>query len=262
MINKFDSIIIGSGQAAPSLAVALAKRGEQVALIEGNVLGGSCVNYGCTPTKTLRKSARIAHEVRTAHTYGVNVSSFEIDFSAAMERMRQRVSTSRNGLENWLAGTDGVTIVRGWGSFSGRTDQGFEVSVGERTYVAPHVYINTGTRASIPPINGLSEIPHLDNTSLLELTECPDHLIILGGSYIGLEMGQIFHRLGAKVTIVEGGSRVAGREDEDVSDAIEEIFRSEGIEVVTGQKVTGAIGESGQLAWSSKGAHEYLVPIC
>jgi pyruvate/2-oxoglutarate dehydrogenase complex dihydrolipoamide dehydrogenase (E3) component len=94
------------------------------------------------------------------------------------------------------------------------------------------------------------------------LTECPDHLIILSGSYIGLEMGQIFHRLGAKVTIVEGGSRVAGREDEDVSDAIEEIFRSEGIEVVTGQKVTGAIGESGQLAWSSKGAHEYLVPIC
>jgi pyruvate/2-oxoglutarate dehydrogenase complex dihydrolipoamide dehydrogenase (E3) component len=160
-----------------------------------------------------------------------------------MERVRQRVTASRSGLENWLANTDGVTIIRGWGSFAGRGDQGFEIKVGAETYAAPHVYINTGTRAFVPPITGLSEVRHLDNVSLLKLTECPDHLIILGGSYIGLEMGQIFRRLGAKVTIVEGGPRVASREDEDVSEAIEDIFRAEGIDIITGQTVAAAFDD-------------------
>ncbi|WP_417331153.1 mercuric reductase [Halomonas cupida] len=229
-MEHFDSIIIGSGQAAPSLAVGLARRGQDVALIEGNQLGGTCVNTGCTPTKTLRKSARVAHLMRRATDFGVHVGAVDVDFSAAMARMKERVTTSRTGLTSWLEGTEGVTLLQGWGSLDGRDATGrFVVAVGDRRFTAERVFLNTGTRAFSPPIPGLSEAPHLDNTSLLALDERPDHLIVVGGSYIGLEMGQIFRRLGSDVTIIHRAPLLAEREDPDVSRIIGELLDEEGV---------------------------------
>jgi len=230
-VSSVDVIIIGTGQAAPALAVALAQGGERVAVIEAGLVGGSCVNVGCTPTKTLRKSARVAQMARTARDYGVDVGPVRVDFPAAMARMRQRVDASRGGLESWLASETNIRLYRAWGSFEGRDGADFIVRAGADLLRARRVYLNTGTRAFVPPIPGLAALPFLDNTSLLQLTELPEHLIIIGGSYIGLEMGQIFRRLGARVSIVQTGSRVAAREDPEVSAAITAFLEREGVDV-------------------------------
>ena len=235
--DEFDAVLVGTGQAAPALAVALAKRGERVALIEGGQLGGSCINAGCTPTKTLRKSARLAYLARRAGEFGVHVGKVEVDFAAAMERMQQRVDTARAELEQWITHEPNVTLLRDWGSFAGRGAQGFELLAGERRLRAPRVYLNTGTRAAIPPIPGIADVPHLDNVSLLKLRELPRHLLIIGGSYIGLEMGQIFRRLGSEVTVVESGPRITSREDPEVSACIASFLQAEGVTVLAGEAV-------------------------
>jgi pyruvate/2-oxoglutarate dehydrogenase complex dihydrolipoamide dehydrogenase (E3) component len=231
-LNNFDDVIVGSGQAAPALAVALGSQGRNVALIEGNQIGGSCVNYGCTPTKTLRKSARVAHMVRNANIFGVNVTGFTVDFAAAMARMRERVLTSRSGLEQWLASSKGVTLIRGWATIDGRDDNRFKIRIGDRTITADRVFLNTGTRPFIPPVPGLAESGYLDNISLLALNERPRHLIVVGGSYIGLEMGQIFRRLGAEVTIILAAPDVASSEDDDVSESIRNFLEAEGVRIL------------------------------
>ncbi|MBR2536574.1 MAG: mercuric reductase [Hyphomicrobium sp.] len=236
-LKQFDDVIIGSGQAAPSLAVTLGSHGRNVALVEGNALGGSCVNYGCTPTKTLRKSARVAHMVRNAGSFGVDVPCFTVNFAAAMARMRDRVSTSRGGLEQWLASSKGVTPIWGWASFDGRDGDRFKIRIGDRAITAGRVFLNTGTRPFIPSIPGLAESGYLDNVTLLDLSELPRHLIVLGGSYIGLEMGQIFRRLGSDVTIIEAGPDVASREDNDVSEAVRNFLDAEGIRILRNSAV-------------------------
>lgn len=232
---EVDAAIVGSGQAAPALAVALAQRGERVVFMEAVRLGGSCVNFGCTPTKTLRKSARVAHLARRAAEFGVQVGKVEVDFAAAMDRMQLRVDTARRGLESWVAGQRNITLLRAWGSFTGRSADGFDLLAGEQQVRARRVYLNTGTRASIPPIPGLEGVPYLDNVSLLELRTRPEHLVVIGGSYIGLEMGQIFRRLGSEVTVIEPGPRVASREDPEVSACIASFLAEEGVTVLTGQ---------------------------
>ena len=239
-MTRFDAIIIGTGQAAPALAVALAQGGERVAVIEAGLVGGSCVNVGCTPTKTLRKSARVAHMARTARDYGVDVGAVNVDFPAAMARMRQRVDASRAGLEGWLASAPNVRLYRAWGSLAGRDGTDFLVRAGTDLLRARRIYLNTGTRPFVPPIPGLGDLPYLDNTSLLKLTALPEHLIIIGGSYIGLEMGQIFRRLGARVTVVETGERIAAREDPEVSAAITAFLEREGIDILSGAAIESA----------------------
>jgi pyruvate/2-oxoglutarate dehydrogenase complex dihydrolipoamide dehydrogenase (E3) component len=238
MPKHFDTAIIGAGQAGPALAMFLADGGESVAMVEGNLMGGSCVNYGCTPTKTLRKSARVAHLARRAADFGIGVGDVTVDFAAAMARMRDRVQTSRAGLESGLEGSENVEILRGWGAFAGHDNGRFTLQIGDQTVTADKVYINTGTRASIPSIKGVEAVPYLDNVSLLELTECPAHLIVVGGSYIGLEMGQIFRRLGAQVTILNSSARLASREDEDVSAIIQEFVENEDIRVMNNVEIT------------------------
>lgn len=235
----FDVAVIGAGQAGPSLAMTLAARGEKVALIEGGLLGGSCVNHGCTPTKTLRKSARVAHMVRRAGDFGIQTGEVEIDFAAAMERMQQRVDASRAGLEKSIAGQERLTLLRGWGAFVSRDGDRFELSAGDQALRARRVIINTGTRAFIPPLPGIDEVPYLDNVSLLQLRELPRHLIVIGGSYIGLEMAQIFRRLGSEVTVIETGPRIAGHENQDISTALTELLQAEGICFHTGHEVEG-----------------------
>lgn len=237
-MKHFDAAIIGSGQAAPALAVGLAQRGQKVALIEADRLGGTCVNNGCTPTKTLRKSARVAHMARRAADFGVHTGPVQVDFAAAMARMTQRVDTARKGLTGWLEGTDGVTLLRGWGRFEGRDESNrFIIAVGDDTIGADRIFLNTGTRAFVPPVPGLEGVPALDNASLLALTERPDHLIVVGGSYIGLEMAQIFRRLGSEVTIVHRLDRLAEREDADVSQIIADIMQDEAITLNLGASI-------------------------
>jgi pyruvate/2-oxoglutarate dehydrogenase complex dihydrolipoamide dehydrogenase (E3) component len=232
-----DAAIIGSGQAAPALAVALAERGEQVVLIEAVRLGGTCVNVGCTPTKTLRKSARVAHMARRASEFGVHVGAVEVDFAAAMNRMQDRVDQARGGLESWVGGQRNITVLQAVGRFAGRSGDGFDLLAGARPVHAKRVFLNTGTRAFIPPIPGIADVPFLDNVSLLQLRARPRHLVIIGGSYIGLEMGQIFRRLGSEVTVVETGPRITSREDPAVSACITGFLREEGVRLVMGQGV-------------------------
>lgn len=234
-----DAIVIGTGQAAPALATALARRGERVVVFEGGALGGSCVNVGCTPTKTLRKSARVAHLVSRAHEFGVRTGPITIDFAAAMDRTAGIVKASRTGLTKWMENTAGLTIVREWAQFVGREASGFVVHGGSITAIAPRVYINSGTRPQVPPIPGLESVPYLTNETVMALRERPAHLVILGGSYIGLELGQIFRRLGSDVTVIEAGVAVAGREDPDISARIADALTTEGVFLRTGTTVEG-----------------------
>lgn len=228
-MRHFDAVLIGTGQAAPALAVALAQRGQSVALIEGGLPGGTCVNVGCTPTKTLRKSARVAWLASRAARFGVITGPVSVDFSAVMQRMKARVETSRNGLIQWLQATPNLELIHGWGQFVGRDATGFLLSVNEETLSAGRVYLNTGARAAIPDLPGIESVPWLDNVSILELDACPEHLIIVGASYIALELGQLFRRLGAEVSLIYRAERVAEREDPDVSEAITDFLREEGI---------------------------------
>ncbi|PMN72134.1 mercuric reductase [Enterovibrio norvegicus] len=228
-MEQFDKIVIGSGQAAPALAAQLAKRGFRVALIEGDQLGGTCVNNGCTPTKTLRKSAKVAHMVKHAEEFGVSAGDVQIDFLAAMERMRERVNTSRAGLTQWLNSFDNIEVIFGWGQIAGKDGDKFLVDVDGRRLAAPDVFLNTGTRSFTPPVTGLDSVRHLDNRGLLALNERPSHLVIVGGSYIGLEMAQIFRRLGSEVSILHRADALAEREDPDVSDIIADMMKDEGV---------------------------------
>ena len=234
---QVDAAIIGAGQAGTPLAVALAQRGETVVLFEAAQLGGTCVNNGCTPTKTLRKSARVAYIARRGAEFGVNTGEVTVDFAVAMDRMQNRVDTARTGLDSWVAGQKNITLIRDWAQFTGGREGSFEIKAGNAQCTAKRVYLNTGTRAFIPPIPGLADVPYLDNVSLLKLRTLPKHLLIIGGSYIGLEMGQIFRRLGSDVTVIETAPRITAREDEDITKAITAFLEQEGVKIITGQPV-------------------------
>ena len=236
-LEVFDTIVIGAGQAGPFLAAKLAGQGRKVALIEARDLGGTCINRGCTPTKTLRKSARVAYMAARAAEFGVQIGPIAIDFPVAMQRMQRRVDESREGLERWLGGLEGLSLIKAHGRLMGRTDGGFLVQAGERQMIAPQIILNTGTRPFVPPIPGLDGQHYLDNESLLALRELPRKLVIIGGGYISLELGQIFRRLGAQVAIIETGSRLTAREDTDISVALTDMLQVEDIEIHLGQAV-------------------------
>lgn len=235
---RYDAIVVGAGQAGPSLAAFFAGEGQKVALAEGGLMGGSCVNYGCTPTKTMRASARVAYQAKRSEEFGVLTGDVAIDFEKVMARKDKIVTNSRNGLNNWLENVENLDIYRTYAHFIG-TDNGLhKIQAGDDVIEAERVYLNVGTRAFTPPIEGLDTVNYLDNVKLMGLTELPQHLIILGGSYIGLEMGQIFRRFGSDVTVIEYSSHLASREDKDVSEEIERIMVGEGINIYTNSKAT------------------------
>jgi pyruvate/2-oxoglutarate dehydrogenase complex dihydrolipoamide dehydrogenase (E3) component len=244
MSESFEMIVIGAGQAGPFLAAKLAQQGQRVALVESRHLGGTCINEGCTPTKTLRKSARVAHLARRAAEFGVRTGPVVVDFAAAMERMQRRVDESRSGLQRWLGGLQSLSIVMARARIVGREGEEFVVEAGGRRLLAPKLVLNTGTRPLMPPIAGLSGVPLLDNESLLALRTRPAHLVVIGGSYIGLEMGQIFRRLGSEVTVVEPGPRITAREDPDISAALAQMLHDEGLALHTGVAVASVARES------------------
>jgi pyruvate/2-oxoglutarate dehydrogenase complex dihydrolipoamide dehydrogenase (E3) component len=228
MTTKFDAIIIGAGQSGPSLAQRFAQSGQRVAIIERKNFGGTCVNTGCVPTKTFVASAYVAHMARRASEYGVDVGGpVKVDMKRVKERKDAIVAKSRDGVENWMKGLKNGKTYRGHARFTGpRT-----VSINDETLEADKIFINTGGRATIPDMPGLDGVPYFTNSSMLDVDFLPDHLLIVGGSYIGLEFAQAFRRFGSRVTIVEMAERLIAREDADVSDAVREILEAEEIEV-------------------------------
>jgi pyruvate/2-oxoglutarate dehydrogenase complex dihydrolipoamide dehydrogenase (E3) component len=228
MPTHFDAIIIGAGQAGPSLAGRLTQAGRTVAFIERKLFGGTCVNTGCTPTKALVASAYVAQKARTAATYGVTVpGAVSVDMKAIKARKDQIVAKSRDGLESWLRGMQNCTVFTGHARFESPK----EIRVGDDLLSADQIFINVGGRAVVPDFPGIDQVPWMTNVGILELDTLPRHLVIVGGSYVGLEFGQIFRRFGSEVTIIEKNSRLVSREDEDVSTAIKGFLEKEGITV-------------------------------
>ena len=222
-----DAIVIGSGQAGVPLAARLATSGRQTVLVERSRLGGTCINYGCTPTKTMVASARVAYLARRAADYGVKTGPVEIDMIRVRQRKRDIVDSFRSSSERRITGTPGVDLLRGEARFVAPKT----VRVDGDELTAERIFINTGARPSRPPIAGLDSVPSLDSTSIMELDTVPEHLIVLGGGYVGLEFGQMFRRFGSQVTIVQRGPRLLSREDGDVADAVADILRQDGVSV-------------------------------
>jgi pyruvate/2-oxoglutarate dehydrogenase complex dihydrolipoamide dehydrogenase (E3) component len=226
MTTQYDAIIIGTGQAGPSLAARFARAGKKVAIVERKLFGGTCVNTGCIPTKTMVASAYAAHLARRAPDFGVVTGgAVSVDMQRVKARKDQISGKSRTGVESWLKGLANCTVYEGHARFESPSS----VTVGALTLTAPQIFINVGGRAVIPDMPGLSEAPYLTNSSMMAVDFLPRHLIIVGGSYIGLEFGQMFRRFGSEVTIIEKGPRLIAREDEDVSGSIREILEAEGV---------------------------------
>jgi pyruvate/2-oxoglutarate dehydrogenase complex dihydrolipoamide dehydrogenase (E3) component len=228
--TKYDAIIVGAGQAGPPLAGRLTAVGQSVAVIERKLVGGTCVNYGCIPTKTLVASAHTAHAARRGADYGISTGDVKVDMAMVKARKDGVMLDDRHGVESWLEGMDGCTLIRGHARFEGPTT----IRVDDQVLVSDRVFLNVGGRATVPDIEGLSDVDYLTNVGILDLDVLPEHLVIIGASYIGLEFAQMYRRFGARVSVVERGSRVTSREDEDVSAAIQQILEAEGIDVHLG----------------------------
>jgi pyruvate/2-oxoglutarate dehydrogenase complex dihydrolipoamide dehydrogenase (E3) component len=229
-MTRADAIIIGAGQAGPPLAGRLTAAGMTVVLVERHLFGGTCVNTGCMPTKTLVASAYAAHLARRGADFGVVTGGpVRVDMPRVKARADAVTLNSRTGVEKWLRGMNGCTVVQGHARF----ESADRVRVGDQVFSAPRIFINVGGRATVPDMPGVREVSFLTNTSILALDRVPDHLVVVGGSYIGLEFAQMYRRFGARVSIVEKGPRLIGREDDEISKAIAEIMAAEGIEVRT-----------------------------
>ena len=228
MPERYDAIVIGTGQAGPSLAAELAGAGQRVAVVERHRFGGTCVNVGCTPTKALVASARAAYVARRAGDFGVVIDG---GISVDMERVKARkdaiVRKSTQGVENWLKGLDNCTVFEGHARFEGP----HRIRVDEHELEAEQIFINVGARAYLPPLPGLDRGDYLTNSGMMDLDVVPEHLVIIGGGYIGLEFAQMYRRFGSRVTLIEMGERLIRREADDISDAVREILEAEGVEV-------------------------------
>jgi pyruvate/2-oxoglutarate dehydrogenase complex dihydrolipoamide dehydrogenase (E3) component len=229
-VKRFDAIIIGAGQAGPPLANRLTSAGMTVALVERKLFGGTCVNTGCMPTKTLVASAYAAHLARRGADFGVVTDGpIRVDMGRVKARADHVAATARGNVEKWLRGMTGCTVIEGHARLAGSDS----VRVGADVLAAPRIFVNVGGRASVPPIPGIDRVPFLTNTSMLALDDLPEHLVVVGGSYIGLEFAQMYRRFGAQVTVIEMSPRLVAREDADVSEAIRAILAAEGIAVRT-----------------------------
>ena len=224
-VETFDAIVVGAGQAGPAIAERCSREGLRTAVIERAEFGGTCVNNGCIPTKTLVASARAIHLARRGEEFGFATGRLRVDFARVMARKDAVVQQSREGVQQWMEGLDQAEVIRGEARFvaPGR------LRVGDRELSAPRIFLNVGARAARPPLKGIDTVPTLDNDSMMRLDELPRHLVIVGGSYIGLEFAQMMRRFGAKVTVVEKSDRLLPREDEDLSQQIQAILEKEGV---------------------------------
>jgi pyruvate/2-oxoglutarate dehydrogenase complex dihydrolipoamide dehydrogenase (E3) component len=242
--KHFDAIVIGTGQAGPPLAARFAGAGKTVAIIERGKFGGTCVNTGCTPTKTLVASAYAIHVARRGAEYGFSIGDLRVDMTRVKARKDAASTTSSKGVEEWLRGTKNCTVIQGHARFQSSNT----VVVNDEVLQADRIYINVGGRASVPDMPGVHEVPFLTNSSMMDLDVLPQRFIIVGGSYVGLEFAQIYRRLGSEVTVVEMGPRLIGREDEDVSQAVREILEAEGIDIRLNAKCISLAKRDGGVA--------------
>lgn len=234
--GAYDFVIIGGGQAGIPLAYALAGEGMSVALVESAYLGGSCVNYGCSPTKAAIASARVAHQARRASEFGIRVPEVEVDFPAVLRRAKEVVKTKRGGLYEGFEGSENPLLIEGSARFEGREAEGFRLDAGGREVFARQVVVNTGAKTVIPPIDGLDSVGFIESSSWLDHEELPGRLVVIGGGYIGLEMAQFYRRMGSEVVVVAGSSgRAVTREDDDVAAAMQSLLEDEGVEFVAGR---------------------------
>ena len=244
MTERFDAIVIGAGQAGPALAARLGAEGLKTAIVERKLLGGTCVNVGCIPTKTLVASARAVHMARRGGEYGFAAGDIRVDMAAVKRRKDGVVKHSSDGLAGWIRGMKNVTLLEGHARFTGpRT-----VDAGGRTLQAERVFINVGGRAMVPDIPGVKDIPFLTNTGMMGVDTVPEHLVIIGGSYIGLEFAQMYRRFGSKVTVVEKFDKLLPREDDDVAAEIRAILEREGIAIRTGADCMALSKVNGQIS--------------
>lgn len=242
MAQTFDAIVIGTGQAGPPLAVRLANAGQRVAVVERKYFGGTCVNTGCIPTKTLVASAYAARMARRASEFGVTIAGpVGVDMRRVKARKDEIFLKSRTGVEKWLRSIANITVYLGTARFEGP----HEIAVGSDRLGAEKIFINVGGRAVVPTFSGLDQVRYLTNSSMMDIDFLPDHLVIVGGSYVGLEFAQMFRRFGSEVSVIEMGPRLIGREDADISDAIQQILEGEGIRVRLNAKCIALAGGSG-----------------
>ena len=238
-MTKYDAILVGSGQAANPLAKKLAAAGWRTALIERQWVAGTCINVGCTPTKTLIASGRVAYLVKRAADFGIQTTGFSVDIEAFLRRKNAIVLHYREAVTKGLLATPNLDLIFGTASFSAPKEITVTLEDGSTdTLTAENIFLDTGALPVIPPIPGLSEIPYLTSATILDLMEIPSHLVIIGGGYIALEFGQLYRRLGSGVTIVEGNSHFLSREDEDIAAEIRRILEEDGIKILTGTKTT------------------------
>ena len=226
-MKHFDAIVIGTGQAGPPLAARFAAAGKTVAIIERHKFGGTCVNTGCTPTKTLVASAYAIHVARRGAEFGFDTGDVRVDIKRVKARKDAASAISSKGVEEWLRGMANCTVIQGQARFQSSNT----VVVDDEVLQADKIYINVGARASVPEMPGIHDVPFLNNSSMMDIDFLPEHFIIVGGSYVGLEFAQVYRRFGSEVTIVEMGPRLIGREDEDISQAVLEIMQAEGINI-------------------------------
>jgi len=242
MTERFDAIIVGTGQAAKPLAGALAKAGRKTASIEVKHVGGTCVNEGCTPTKTMVASGRVAYLARRGADYGVNTGPISVDLAKVRQRKREVVESFRSGNEKRLTG-ENLELIYGLAHFTGPKTLQIDLrDGGTRTLTADWIFLNTGLRAAVPDIPGIHDVTYLTNESIMELDDVPDHLMIIGGGYIGLEFGQMFRRFGSQVTIIHRGHQLLDQEDPDVAEEVRKILIEDGIEILLEADTTSARG--------------------
>ena len=245
MTQKFDAIIIGTGQAGPSMAQRMTREGLKTAIIERKLFGGTCVNVGCIPTKALVASARAAHMARRGGDFGVAIDGpIKVDMKKVKAHKDAIVKQSSDGVTNWLKSMDNLTVFEG----HGRLESANSVSVNGELLEADKIIINVGGRAVVPDMPGINDVDYLTNTSIMEVDVLPDHLVIIGGSYIGLEFAQMYRRFGCRVTVVEKGPKLIGREDDDVSATVREILEAEGIDIRSEASCIGLERRDGQIA--------------
>ncbi len=244
MAKTFDAIIIGTGQAGPPLAGRLAGAGMKVAVIERKLFGGTCVNTGCIPTKTMVASAEAAYVARRAADFGISVAGdIRVDMKKVKARKDDLSGQSRTGLETWLKSMDNCTVYEG----HGRLESSRQVRVADELLTAERIFLNTGGRALVPAMPGLDTVDYLTNSSMMEVDFLPRHLAIIGGSYVSLEFAQMYRRFGSEVTVIEKGPRLAGREDQDISDGIRDILLSEGVNVRLGAECMSVARDRGDV---------------
>ena len=261
MNQQYDAIVIGSGQGGTPLSMALANAGLRTALVERKHVGGTCINEGCTPTKTMVASGRVAYLARRAGDYGIHTGPISVDLKKVRQRKRDIVNTFRNGNQSRIEKTDNLELIFGEASFTARMTVLVRMNDGDqRTLTAERIFINAGTRAGVPKLEGLNSVPFLDNISIMELGDLPEHLIALGGGYVGLEFGQLFRRLGSRVTIIQSQGQLIAHEDPDIAEEITKILRQDGIDIMLNAKAQ-RVGQSSQSILLEVGMQQGLSSI-